>query len=194
VHFRRVVATDASAAQLEHAAPHPRVEYRVAPAAASGLSDQSVDLVTVAQALHWFDVEEFFVEARRVLVPGGVLAVWCYGDPRLDDPSLDALLHGFNRGTVEEYWPPERNLVLEEYRRLGFPFPELPTPSFVLEASWSLPELVGYIRTWSATAQYRKRHGTDPVIALESRMRTGWGPSATKHRIEWPVTLRVGRR
>jgi len=192
-HFARVVATDASAAQLEHATRHPRVEYRVAPAGASGLPDQSVDLVTAAQALHWFDIEGFFGEAQRVLVPGGALAVWCYGDPKLDDPPLDAMLYRFNRGTVEEYWPPERDLVLEQYRTIRVPFPELPTPPFALEAAWSLPELMGYLRSWSATARYLKRHGSDPVVALESEMQETWGSADTKHRIEWPVTLRAGR-
>jgi SAM-dependent methyltransferase len=192
-HFERVLATDASAAQLQHAATHPRIEYRVAEADASGLAAESVDLVTVAQALHWFDIGRFFSETRRVLVPGGVLAVWCYGDPVLDDSVLDHILRGYNRGTVEQYWPPERDLVLEEYRNIQFPFDPVHSPPFALEARWSLGELVGYLRTWSATSQYMKRHGSDPVVSVESEMRRVWGPDQTKHLIRWPVTLRVCR-
>jgi SAM-dependent methyltransferase len=192
-HFDHVVATDASAAQLGHAARHPRVEYRVAAADASGLAAGSVDLVTVAQALHWFDIEGFFAETRRVLVPGGVLGVWCYGDPKLDDPALDETLRRYNRGMIEEYWPPERDLVLDEYRAIRFPFDELTSPPFALEAAWSLAELGGYLRSWSATARYAKAHGSDPVVGVESEMRESWGPADARHVIRWPMTLRVGR-
>ena len=192
-HFDRVLATDASAAQLEHAVRNPRIEYRVARAEASGLPDRSVDAVTVAQALHWFDTAGFFAETQRVLAPGGVLAVWCYGDPKLDDPGLDDMLRRYNRGTVEAYWPPERNLVLQEYRSIRFPFDELSSPPFLLEAWWSLPQLVGYLRSWSATARYRQQHGGDPVGAVEAEMAQSWGPPERTRLVRWPVTLRVGR-
>jgi SAM-dependent methyltransferase len=191
-HFERVIATDASAAQLAHAAAHPRVEYRVAAAESSGLAAASIDLVTVAQALHWFDIPAFFAEVRRVLTPSGLLAVWCYGDPTLDDPVLDGILRRYNRGTVEEYWPPERDLVLDEYRAVRFPFGEMASPPFSLEAGWSLADLMGYLRSWSATNRYVKAHGVDPVVHVEGEMRLAWGPPETKRIIRWPVTLRVG--
>jgi SAM-dependent methyltransferase len=193
-HFQRVIATDASASQLAYAVAHPRVEYRVAPAEASGLAAESIDLVTVAQALHWFDIPAFFAEVRRVLATGGVLAVWCYGDPTLDHPLLDDVLRRYNRGTVEQYWPPERDLVLDEYRAVPFPFDDMASPPFSLEASWSLPELMGYLRSWSATNRYVKAHGLDPVVDVESQMRAAWGSPETTHVIRWPVTLRVGRQ
>jgi SAM-dependent methyltransferase len=192
-HFERVIATDASAAQLAHATAHPRVEYRVATAEASGLAPGSIDLVTVAQALHWFDIPGFFAEARRVLAPDGVLAVWCYGDPRLDHPVLNEILRRYNRGTVEEYWPPERDLVLNEYRAIPFPFDELASPPFALEAAWALPDLMGYLRSWSATTRYANAHGSDPVLEIEAEMRGVWSAPGTSQVIRWPVTLRVGR-
>jgi len=192
-HFERVLATDASAAQIAHAAPHPRVEYRVTPAEASGLAPSSVDLVTAAQALHWFDIPSFFAEVHRALVPGGVLAVWCYGDPTLGDPVLNEVLWRYNRGTIEQYWPPERDLVLQEYRSIRFPLEELPSPRFSLEASWSLPELMGYLRSWSATARYATARGSDPVLEVEAAMRPRWQSPDGRQVIRWPVTLRVGR-
>lgn len=192
-HFARVVATDASAAQLGHATPHPRVEYRVAPADASGLPAAWADVVTVAQALHWFDLPRFFGEAKRVLAPDGLLAVWCYGDCRVDDPAVDRIVHRYNRDTVEDYWPPERDLVLTEYRRIPFPFREEPAPSFRLEAAWTLPQLAGYLRSWSATTRYAKALGRDPVIAVEEGLERAWGPPHSARRVSWPLTIRAGR-
>nr|MDQ6926647.1 class I SAM-dependent methyltransferase [Candidatus Eremiobacteraeota bacterium] len=119
--FTHVVATDASAAQLAHATPAPNIEYRVARAEESGLAPGSVDLITVAQALHWFDLDAFYAEVRRVLVPGGAVAVWTYGDPVLDDASLDARFQQFAGDVLGPYWPPERREVDAAYRGIAFP-------------------------------------------------------------------------
>jgi len=123
-HFRRVVASDASAEQIRHAGPHPGIEYRVAPAEASGLADRSVDLVTVAQAAHWFDLPRFYAEVARVLKPGGVLALWGYGRMVLPG-DMDAPFRRFYGETVGPYWPPERALIDDAYRSLDFPFAEI---------------------------------------------------------------------
>jgi SAM-dependent methyltransferase len=190
--FARVVGTDASRPQIAQATPHGRVEYRVAPAEASGLPDGWADLVTAAQALHWFDLPAFFAEARRVLAPDGLLAVWCYGDPTLDDPVLDGIVHRYNRGTVESYWPAERDLVLAGYRTIAFPLREIATPSLSLETAWSLPQVAGYLRSWSATVRFAKAIGRDPVAAVEDDLREAWGPPDATHVIRWPISIRAG--
>ncbi len=191
-HFRQVIATDASAAQIASAQACPGVEYRVAPAEASGLGTAEVDLVTVAQAAHWFDLPAFYVEARRVLKPGGVLVLWCY--ERLGiQPELDALIAGFYDGLLGEYWPPERRLVEAGYRTLDFPFGKIPPPVFDMTAEWNLDQLLGYFSTWSALKRYREATGSDPLPALRETLAEVWGAPERPKPIKWPLSVRAGR-
>lgn len=192
-HFARVIATDLSSAQIERATPHDNIEYRVARAEESGLPDQSADLVTAAQALHWFDSAAFFAEATRVLKRDSAIAVWGYGDPVLDTPRLQELLHQFNRGKLEAYWTPERQSLLDGYSTIDFPFAEVTSPRFELRADWTLAQLLGYLRTWSSTATYVEQHGIDPVVALEPTLAAEWGDAARARVIRWPIHLRAGR-
>ena len=191
-HFEQVEATDASAAQLAAALAHPRVRYRQAPADASGLPPRSVDLVTVAQALHWLDRPAFYAEAGRVLVPGGVVAAWCYGLVELG-AGLDQLIHAFYERTVGPYWPPERALVDSAYRTIDFPFAELALPAITMEAEVTLEELGGYLGTWSAVLGYRSARGNDPVAPLLDRLRGAWGGAQRRRPARWPLALRAGR-
>lgn len=191
--FAQVVATDASRTQIEAAVPHPRVLYRVATAQDSCLVDRSVDLVTVAQALHWLDLEAFYTEVRRVLKPGGLLAVWTYGMHSMGDAAIDARVRHFYADVVGEYWPPERAHVETGYRDLPFPFAEIAPPAFTMTADWSLPQLLGYLRSWSATARYIRVTGEDPVIELGERLAALWGGTDATRTVTWPLALRVGR-
>ena len=191
-HFDRVIATDASGAQVAHARPHARVDYRVAPAEASGLPDGAADLVTVAQALHWFDLERFYAEVRRVLVPGGALCVWSYDDPALDEPELDAALRRFNLEVMGPWWPTDRAAVGEGYRTLPFPFREVSAPTLVLERWWTVAEIVAYVRTWSAVARATAAHGGDPVAPLETELRALAADASTRYHVRWPLIVRAG--
>lgn len=190
-HFDRVIATDASADQIANAIPHPRVEYRVAKAEGSDLDPASVDLVTVAQALHWFDLDAFYAEVRCVLRPDGVLAVWCYGRFEAVEPAVDACLLRFYRDTVGSYWPPERELVEQGYRTLPFPFDELVPPPFSMEADLPLAALAGHLGTWSAVKRYREAVGRDPLPDLLREIEST-GTAASYH-VRWPITLRLGK-
>jgi ubiquinone/menaquinone biosynthesis C-methylase UbiE len=196
-HFDRVIATDASVAQVEHAVPNARVEYRVRRAEVSGLQAASVDLVTAAQAVHWFDIPAFFAEARRVLAPGGAIAVWTYQTPTVSS-STDAstaigdAFRQFAEVTVGPYWPPERQLINEGYRTFDFPFPEVPAPPFELRVEWTLTQLAGYMRTWSATARYIAALGSDPVDAFEAELAELIGEANPRCVILWPYAIRAG--
>ena len=192
-HFLRVIATDPSEEQVSRATAHERIEYSVARAEALPLVDSSADLVTAAQALHWFDAPAFFSEARRVLAADGAIAVWGYGDPILDTDSLHETLRAFNRGTLERYWFAERQLLLDGYRTIPFPFDEVPIPQQQLEVRWTLPELAGYLRTWSATARYAAEHGFDPVSDVEKSLSRDWGAPGQRRLIRWPLHVRAGR-
>ncbi len=192
--FARVVAADASAEQIASAKPHPKIEFRVAPAEQSGLADESVGLITVAQALHWFDRDRFYGEVRRVLKPGGVLAVWAYGVNRADDAAIDNVIFNFYENVVGPYWPPERKLVEEGYRTITFPFVEIVSTGFCMEAHWTLEELTGYFSTWSATNRFIKATGRNPLEPLTNELRKVWGDAQRARRIEWPLAVRVGRK
>jgi len=190
-HFATVVATDASPQQLAAATPHSHVTYRVAKAEASGLDSKSVDLVTVAQALHWFDLDSFYAEVERVLVPAGVIAVWTYGLLHVEGDTVDALVQEFYHDIVGPYWPPERRHVEQGYRTLAFPFASASTPSFNMEERWERAHLLGYLRSWSATGRYAEVKGVDPVVELERRLGPLWAAQEVR-KVTWPLALRVG--
>jgi SAM-dependent methyltransferase len=190
--FERVIATDASAEQIAHALQVPNVEYRVAPAEASGLASRSIDLVTVAQALHWLDHDRFYAEVRRVTVPGGVIAAWYYGSPHAGD-DVEASLREFENETVGPYWNAARKWVDEGYRTIPFPFEEATPPTFELRVRWSLSQLGEYISSWSAVAKFRRERGVDPVAPLMERLGKHWGPSDRTRDVVWPLGIRIGR-
>lgn len=190
--FVRVIATDASAEQIAHAVPVTNVEYRVAPAEASGIAPRSVDLITVAQALHWLDHVRFYAEVRRVAVPDGLIAAWSYGSCHVDT-ATEPLLREFEQETIGAYWPPNRRWVDEGYRTIPFPFPEIAMPSFDLRVKWTLGQLGEYLRSWSAVGRFRRERGQDPVTPFLQRLQHHWGDPDRPRDVRWPLSLRVGR-
>lgn len=190
--FEHVIATDGSEKQIANAGQDDRINYRVGTAEKSGLESRSVDLVTVAQALHWFRIEEFFDEAKRVLKPDGIMAIWCYNFLEISPP-IDELLVKFYCEIVGPYWDFDRKLVETGYRTIPFPFTELTVPKFRMEASWSLAHLIGYLRTWSATKKFIAARAFDPVVALAAELSVVWAKPENKRAVSWPLCVRVGK-
>ncbi len=191
-HFQRVVASDASAAQIASRRVHPDISYFVGLAEASGLRDGCCDLVTVAQSVHWFDFERFYAEVRRVARPGAVVAVWTYTRFRVD-PAVDAMIEPFYTQVVGPYWPPERKYVDAQYRTIPFPFEEIPAPATELTTQWSFSQLLRYLGTWSAVQNFKKQRRSDPVADLAPVLEICWGPDDVVRTVKWPVHVRVGR-
>lgn len=191
-HFRRVAATDASIDQLSRARSHDRVSYHVAEATRSGLASESVDMVTVAQALHWFDLEPFVAEVRRVGLRGGALAAWTYERFRVDD-SVDRLMTEFADLTVGAFWPDERRHVDAGYKTLSLDLEPIEAPAFVMRERWDLEQLLAYVGTWSAVRRFHSARGFDPVSDLEVSLEPVWGPRDRRREVRWRLAILAGR-
>ena len=189
--FDHVIATDASEKQITNAQPHVRVEYRIARAENSGLQSGRVDLIMVAQALHWFDLPRFYEEVRRVLKNSGVLAASAYKFFHIT-PEIDRLAnHRYHDEVVGSFWPRERALI-ENFEELPFPFPEIKTLSFEMIAQWNLEHLVGYLRSWSATQRFIAATQRDSLNEIAHELSDAWGTPNQPRKVVWPLTLRVG--
>lgn len=191
-HFRKVIATDPSEKQISQAQAFPGVEYRVAPAEASGLENQSVDLITVAQAFHWFRQEEFFREVKRVSKPEGLLAVWCYAVCTIS-PEVDAVVEELYSDILGPYWDEGRRLVEEGYSKEKFPFEEIAAPKATMGLSWSMADLIGYLGTWSSLQKYRKEKGSDPREFIIPKLQRAWGDLHAEKTVTWPLAVRLFR-
>ncbi len=189
-HFDRVVATDASASQIASAEPHRRIEYSVAAGSNAVLADHSIDLVTVAQALHWFDRPAFYADVARVLKPNGLLAVWTYGLTTIA-PEIDPVVMTWYHNTLGPYWPSERQLVEDHYRDIGFPYPQLPVPEMTMTARWTRDQFVAYLGTWSAVREFSVRDGGDALSLVAPELVRSW-PQNEAREVSWPLTLLVG--
>jgi len=190
--FDEVVATDASAAQVENAQPRDGVTYRVALAEDSGLPDASVDLITVAQAAHWLDLEKFYAEVRRVARPQAAVALITYGVLHVAG-AVDLAVQRFYYDTVGPYWPAERRHVEDGYRSLPFPFKEVALAPLAIQAQWCLDDLIGYLHTWSAVKAAEKALGSNPVEALADILRKEWGGPTARRTVTWPLSVRAGQ-
>lgn len=190
--FEAVHASDPSAAQIGSALAHTRVRYAVEPGEHCSLGDHSADLITVAQAYHWFDAPRFCAEATRVGKPGAVVAVWSYAESRVD-AAVDKVFDELHYDRLDAYWPPEREHVINRYRDLPFPFAPIDAPAFEMRCEWTLANYLAYLRSWSASERYRKETGRDAVAQVSRAMAQAWGDPEASRTVSWPLTLKAGR-
>jgi SAM-dependent methyltransferase len=193
-YFAHVEATDLSAEQIEHSLPHPNVRYSVSPAEHTPFAEGSFDLVTVAQAVHWFNLPEFYAEVTRVLKPNGVLAVWGYGFLHIT-PEIDAAIARALLKPIDRFWADGNRLVMAGYRDLVLPFTVIASvPALAMQVEWGLAQLLAYFRTWSAVKRYVTELGADPVAALEAELAPLWGEPEETKLVQMPVFLKASRK
>ncbi len=189
-HFKQVFATDISQKQLDKAHKAANISYAVEPAETTSLPDHSADLVTVAQAIHWFNFDEFYKEVNRVAKPGSVIAVWTYSLLHISD-EIDNIVEEYHYETLGKFWDPERKYVDDGYATIPFPFEEVETPTFHIEVNWSMDDLNGYFNTWSALQKFITANGYSPVNELMNQVEQCWGDHE-KRKIIFPVHLKLG--
>jgi SAM-dependent methyltransferase len=191
-HFRQVDATDISENQLKNAVQWPNIRYQTAAAEAPLFPDQTFDLVTVGQAAHWFDLEKFYPEVRRVLKPGGVLALVGYGLLKID-AATDRVIDHLYREVLGGYWDPERRHIDAALTRIPFPFREIPLPEMVMEYAWTTEHLLGYLSTWSAVQHFEIQTGVSPLgDSFVRDLEKAWGDAPVKT-VRFPIFGRIGR-
>lgn len=191
-HFDHVYATDASAEQIAHAYPHENVEYHAEPAEQVSLDNSSVDLVTVAVAIHWFNFDEFYREVKRVLKPDGILAAWTYSLTEIS-PEIDQLIDQYYLEILSGYWPERIHYLEEKYETLPFPFEEIIPPSFTMEINWNLIQFAGFLNSWSATQRYKAQKGQHPLENIWDKLVAAWGDEKEPRLVRWPLYFRIGR-
>lgn len=200
-YFEQVIVSDASKEQIENAESRKNIRYEVFPAERTSIADSSVDLISIAQAIHWFDLDDFYKEAKRVLTKGandggcgGVIAAWAYGLHSVSK-EIDKIIHLLYEDILGPYWPKERKIIENKYQDIPFPFQEIETPAFHIELDWSLSELLGYLYTWSSVQKYIQKNNSDPVKQVYDSLAAVWGDKNTWHKrkVVWPIYMRVGR-
>jgi SAM-dependent methyltransferase len=191
-HFQRVIATDASASQIENAFPHEKVEYRVETSERTTISAGTVDLITVGTAVHWFDFEPFYAEVRRVAKADGLIAAWTYFFPIID-PAVDGWIEHFYYVTLDGFWPERIRYLEQRYETLPFPFEEIQPPAFQMEAVWTLESLIGFLASWSAVRRLVDAQGEAAFEAQMNELEAAWGERTQTKRIRWPLHFRIGK-
>jgi SAM-dependent methyltransferase len=191
-YFDRVVATDESGEMIAQAPPDLRITYRVAEAEESGLEDGSLDLVTVASAIHWFDLEKFYAEVNRVVRPGGTIAAWTYYTPVFGS-EVDAIIRRLVHDILGPYWDERLHYVVDEFHDLPFPFEPIEAPSFRTDMMWDMRDLLGYFETWSSSVKYREVNHESPTRLIEDDLAKAWGDPRQKQDLHFPLYMRLGK-
>lgn len=190
--YDQVIATDPSEQQIRNCLPHDKVKYLVEKAENNSFPTHSADLLTIANALHWFDFDIFYQEAYRVLKPNGVIAAWAMGVPSIS-PEIDKIIQHFHDHTLNDYWLAENRLVEKGYATIPFPFQLISSPDFFCEKRMNLHDLTGYLNTWSATQRFINQQGFNPTEQVMKELAKVWEDASLEKTLVWKLVLKVGR-
>lgn len=191
--FAQVIGTDISQKQLDVAVKKSNIHYYCCPAEVTPIESNTVDLITVAQALHWFDLDAFYREVTRVAKPEGVIAVWCYSLGSVNaniDPFIKKL---YNDILGNHYWSSERQYIDDAYMTIPFPFPKIKAPYFAIEKEMYFSGLLGYLNTWSAVKTYQNKNQVNPIDLIYDDLKAAWGDDKAKYTMHWPIHLLIGK-
>ncbi len=191
--FNHVVATDPSSKQIQSAMLDPRITYMTASAedfySPEKEYDEKFDLITVAQAFHWFNHAKFAYVVKHVAAKDCHLVVWSYANAFVS-PEVDSAVHHLYEDILHDYWDPERKLVEEGYKSITMPFEEVPAPVITMKAEWSCEHFIGYLSTWSALQKYIARNGKNPLVEEAEKIKTAWGNQENRT-VSWPLSIRI---
>lgn len=188
-YFDKVIATDPSEEQLDNAILHPKIEYRVATAEDSKISEKSIDLITVAQAFHWINQEKFLKEVIRVAKQKCILAIWCYKLAHITK-DVDEVIYRLYTDILGNYWDDARKMVDDGYKNINFPFQKIESPTFDMSVEWDIEGYMGYLGTWSALQKYISVNSKNPLNDIGSDLKKAWGPGK-RHKLHWDLELKV---
>jgi ubiquinone/menaquinone biosynthesis C-methylase UbiE len=188
--FTDVYGTDISQNQLSHAVQKDNITYLLQSSDKSTFEDNTFDLITVAQAIHWFNFDAFYAEVKRTLKPFGVFAAFGYGVMQINE-ELDIIIHKLYKTILGPYWDEERKYIDQGYHTLPFPFQEVPVPELSIKTSWNFEQLSGYLNTWSAVQHYKKANDSNPLDLVISDLQDAWGDA--ERDVIFPILMRVGK-
>ncbi len=191
--FNQVIATDNSQEQIAHAKKLGNIDYRHENAESSSLADSSVDLITVAQALHWLDFDAFMAEAKRVLKPGGVFAAWCYSLVHIN-PEVDKTIDHLYSEILKSYWSKRHQWLDQAYDNFDFPYPLINSPDIKMESTWTYQQFVAYLRTWSAVQKYLQQEAIDPIQQILQPLEFAWCDTGHMKKCQWPLHFKIFRK
>ncbi len=192
-YFKYVIATDLSIDLISHGLQLPNVFYVQSRAEQLAIRSHSIDMICIAQAMHWFSLDNFYNEAKRVLKPGGYIAAWCYNQATIN-PEIDILISEiYNKISGSTNPSCERQYVYDHYSKIPFPFNRILTPNFTITVNWNLIQLLGYMNTWPGILEYQKKYGINIISEMKARFISVWGDQNNIKIISWPIYLLLGR-
>lgn len=193
-YFKKVIASDMSMSQIENGFKRQNIVYDIFPSEDTSLPDNSVDLITIAQAIHWFDFEKFYDEARRIgKKSGGKIAIWSYGMHKIC-PEIDKICDklSFDGDLLRGYWPKQTEYIRDNYETIPFPFDQIIAPRFEMLVEWNLKDLLSYMETWSAVKRFELQNNYNPLDSVKKDLKLLWGTEKQRKSIRWDVNLKIG--